>query len=596
MSFGARFGKLIKHLRGVESLSQQQLAVKAFGKESRKGLISDLERGKIPNPQQKTVDALVVAFRISTEDLNKCNAAEVGPRSDVDTLAGEFLQDPPVPFVGRAHYISKINDFVMGSESQGLLVHGMGGVGKTALISQALFITAPQLRAQCFFIDLRGFERNIAKGSILESSLVRLINRFKPNIDLRYYQLQKLIPLWKEVSRYSTDLLIFDNVADQYTLDALLPQGKVRWIATSRRILNNRADRISVEPMDKHEGELLAEQLLTGYEGGSAKQEIFERLARSCGGLPIAIKVTAATISCTPGLNLDAFFERLESARKDLSLSEHWEESVIELLRLSIAQLPSTVQTQWAKLGIFVGGFFEAAAEELLPDVDISSLMADCTRRHIVDYVPGHQTSGLRYQFHDLLRAVALRIIDALPEEERHFLRRRYSQHYAAILSGSKLDEQIVDKDVRIRTINLDIDNIRSAFEIALDENDYEAVAKIVVFATSEDLKEKFPLGAQLDLMTQAQEVLANKENMIGGDEFSIAMGRVILTRAQCMFGLADFESAEKVLLKALDDPLIIRNILVKKRLWALLGQVLGRMPNRAVDALNALAESLKEE
>ena len=62
---GRKFGSLVKRRRGVESLTQQQLAVLAFGDEGRKARISELENGRVPNPQSKTVDALLVSLNFS---------------------------------------------------------------------------------------------------------------------------------------------------------------------------------------------------------------------------------------------------------------------------------------------------------------------------------------------------------------------------------------------------------------------------------------------------------------------------------------------------------------------------------------------------
>ncbi|MCD1624335.1 helix-turn-helix domain-containing protein [Citromicrobium bathyomarinum] len=70
MSFGETFGKLVKRKRGIEGLTQQALATKAFGDENFKSRISDLENGKVASPQPKTIDALVVALGISHEELS----------------------------------------------------------------------------------------------------------------------------------------------------------------------------------------------------------------------------------------------------------------------------------------------------------------------------------------------------------------------------------------------------------------------------------------------------------------------------------------------------------------------------------------------
>ena len=72
MSFGARFGELVRTKRGIEGYTQEQLAFKAFGPKGRVATISDLESGKTPNPHAKTIDALVVALNITEEEIEAC--------------------------------------------------------------------------------------------------------------------------------------------------------------------------------------------------------------------------------------------------------------------------------------------------------------------------------------------------------------------------------------------------------------------------------------------------------------------------------------------------------------------------------------------
>lgn len=72
MSFGVEFGALIRERRGIEGMTQQELAVKAFGEEARKSRISELENGRVENPHQKTVDALVLALNISDDEIRQC--------------------------------------------------------------------------------------------------------------------------------------------------------------------------------------------------------------------------------------------------------------------------------------------------------------------------------------------------------------------------------------------------------------------------------------------------------------------------------------------------------------------------------------------
>src|SRR5262245_10426582 len=57
--FGVLFGRLVREKRGIEGLSQDGLAERSGLPKAR---ISEIETGKIANPQARTVDALCVAL------------------------------------------------------------------------------------------------------------------------------------------------------------------------------------------------------------------------------------------------------------------------------------------------------------------------------------------------------------------------------------------------------------------------------------------------------------------------------------------------------------------------------------------------------
>tara|TARA_R110001599_G_scaffold182328_1_gene375299 strand:+ start:6018 stop:6596 length:579 start_codon:yes stop_codon:yes gene_type:complete len=94
MGFGEAFGRLIKVKRGTEGLTQQELAVRAFGDEGYKTRISELENGKVSNPQAKTIDALVVALGISEEELSQLNTEEDAQWHYIDDTQGDYFDLP----------------------------------------------------------------------------------------------------------------------------------------------------------------------------------------------------------------------------------------------------------------------------------------------------------------------------------------------------------------------------------------------------------------------------------------------------------------------------------------------------------------------
>jgi transcriptional regulator with XRE-family HTH domain len=92
--FGVPFGRLVREKRGIEGLSQDGLADKTGLTKAR---ISDIETGKIANPQAKTVDALCVALNISREERAACHTAPGSglPSRLLEKLARHFGRDMP---------------------------------------------------------------------------------------------------------------------------------------------------------------------------------------------------------------------------------------------------------------------------------------------------------------------------------------------------------------------------------------------------------------------------------------------------------------------------------------------------------------------
>ncbi|MEM1037253.1 MAG: helix-turn-helix transcriptional regulator [Pseudomonadota bacterium] len=68
--FGKKFGRLVRKKRGIEGLTQEKLS---FSSDVPKARISQLENGRISNPQARTIDALCVALDISNEERIACH-------------------------------------------------------------------------------------------------------------------------------------------------------------------------------------------------------------------------------------------------------------------------------------------------------------------------------------------------------------------------------------------------------------------------------------------------------------------------------------------------------------------------------------------
>ena len=81
-TFGEAFGDLIRKKRGQEGLTQKELAVEAFDDESKVRRIIELENATVKRPQAKTVDALVVYFGITDDELESCRQHRLFTRKE----------------------------------------------------------------------------------------------------------------------------------------------------------------------------------------------------------------------------------------------------------------------------------------------------------------------------------------------------------------------------------------------------------------------------------------------------------------------------------------------------------------------------------
>lgn len=79
MSFGVKFGELVKRRRAIEDISQEELAARAFGDPAKKTRISELENGKVANPRPSTVDALCTALNIDGEAIENFTKTKERP-------------------------------------------------------------------------------------------------------------------------------------------------------------------------------------------------------------------------------------------------------------------------------------------------------------------------------------------------------------------------------------------------------------------------------------------------------------------------------------------------------------------------------------
>jgi hypothetical protein len=192
-------------------------------------------------------------------------------------------------------------------------ITGPPGVGKTALAIHA----AHHLRA--FFPDgavhvsLRDGTSYLPRHTVLETVLDQLgsAGTGLPGND------QSRAALVRDRLSHRRVLLILDDAADESHVRSLLPgSGSTAVLVTSQRRLGGleSATHITLAPFDGEE----SRAFLGGVVGAKRVRNALaaaDRIARACGGLPLALRIAGARLASRPHLSVDRFAARLDDSR-----------------------------------------------------------------------------------------------------------------------------------------------------------------------------------------------------------------------------------------------------------------------------------------
>ena len=149
-------------------------------------------------------------------------------------------------------------------------------------------------------------------------------------------------------------------------------------------------------------------------------------LARLCGYLPLALRVSAALLASTPSRRVERYLQQLEADRLDhLRAPGDPAASVEGVLALSYTALPKRARRCLDQLSVFPSSFDLTAAEAVVVDVgEVEELLELLQQRSLLEWVEASE----RYDLHDLVREfAAARLADA------DAVRFRHARHYAGI-------------------------------------------------------------------------------------------------------------------------------------------------------------------
>ncbi|ONI83931.1 hypothetical protein ALI22I_36525 [Saccharothrix sp. ALI-22-I] len=322
-------------------------------------------------------------------------------------------------FVGRDRELAALDD---AAQRPGVvLLHGIGGVGKTALALSWANRHRDRFPDGDLHLNLRGFDadgRPVEPTSAAEALLVSLGVRPEDvpgGLDARTAMLRAALAGRRM-------LLVLDNAADSDQVIPLLPgTATVTVLVTSRNQLRRLAAHHDVRRIPLHQLSVAeSTELLSSVLGGdrmSADPVAGRQVIERCTGLPLALRVFAERVARFPETPMREFAAELadERSRLDhLNADDGDDTDVRTVFFWSYRALDVEVARLFRLLSAHPGPDIGVPAAAALADVP-ESVVRRQLERLTADHLVGSRTPG-RYEFHDLLRAYSRELSDAVDD------------------------------------------------------------------------------------------------------------------------------------------------------------------------------------
>lgn len=327
------------------------------------------------------------------------------------------LPPPPRDFTGRERELDELMSQI---ERGGVAIsglHGLGGIGKTALALKLAQRLAPRYPDAQFYLDLKGAATQ--KPLSVAEALAHVVRAYHPTAKLPEGEAE-LQALYLSVLHGRRALLLMDNAAGREQVEPLVPPEGCVLLVTSRQHFHLPGlFPLSLDTLPPPDARRLLLKIAPRI--GDRADEI----AHLCGHLPLALRLAASTLAERVNLSPADYVRRLSDARTRLSLVE-------ASLTLSYDLLSPELQRLWRALAVFPDTFDATAAAavwELEPDAAQDAL-GDLVRYSLLEW----EGDTARHRLHDLARLFANA---RLSEEERSGSQMRHSAYYLEVLAAA---------------------------------------------------------------------------------------------------------------------------------------------------------------
>ncbi|WP_421106383.1 BTAD domain-containing putative transcriptional regulator [Streptomyces sp. NEAU-S77] len=300
------------------------------------------------------------------------------------------------------------------------VIHGMPGVGKTALAIRAANGLCGAYPAGQFYVDLHAYGGQ--QPCAPAEALAVLLHASGAPGPLPH-SLDERAARWRAWTARHRVLVLLDNARDAAQVGPLLPGSPgCRAIVTSRNRLVGLNGATSLHLDVLSEAEAIA--LFTRIAGparlaaspSASDAEALRRVVSACGCHPLAVQLLASRFRHRDSWDLHHLLDRLAEATDPL---DEFDPAVASAFQLSYAELSAPAQRLFRRLALHTGPDITLRAATALAGPEAARI-----RRVVEELLDSHlleEPVRDRYRFHDLGRAFGLQICAREePESARH--------------------------------------------------------------------------------------------------------------------------------------------------------------------------------
>ncbi len=375
------------------------------------------ELGIEPGPELREVHARLLA---ADQPAGAGTVGEARARWEVRTRRepGEApapvqLPAPPKWLTGRETEMARLEAALREGSEHGrvCVVHGMAGVGKTALALHVAHRVATAFPDGQLHAGLGGGDpAQTADPAEVLAGFLRALGigpgRIPPSLPERAAAFRTLLAGLRV-------LVVLDDAAGEEQVRSLLPgagSGSAVLIS-SRRALHglDSVERVGLEVLNPADAlQLLAR--LTGPDRTTSEPEAAAEIAKLSGGLPLALRIAGSRLGTRSAWPLGALAERLRDEHVRLDEMASGDLDVRAGIEVSYRALPESERLVFRRLGILESPDLAPWVAAPLAGIDVSDaerLVDRLADAHLLEPLGADRTGRVRYRFHDLVRLYA---------------------------------------------------------------------------------------------------------------------------------------------------------------------------------------------